>query len=218
MGRELKRVSLDFDWPIGERWKGYVNPHYEKCPHCERGYTQAREFFECMVRLILLGGENAASGKVHPYLQNIMSYDGRLPSVDMVELTAGLAEREIGLIGYDSGAAWKATKNIIKTAGLDPDRWGICPTCGGDAINPAKREAYEAWKNYDPPKGDGFQLWETTSEGSPVSPVFATLDELCEWAAENATTFARYKATKEEWKKMLDDDFVCHKSGNMVFI
>ena len=28
MGRELKRVPLDFDWPLNKPWEGFVNPHY----------------------------------------------------------------------------------------------------------------------------------------------------------------------------------------------
>jgi len=74
----------------------------------------------------------------------------------------------------------------------------------------------------EPPIGEGYQMWETTSEGSPASPVFKTLDELCEWCAENATRFADFKATKEKWKEMFDADFVCHKmnydKGTVVFI
>lgn len=54
-----------------------------------------------------------------------------------------------------------------------------------------------------PPKGDGYQIWELTSEGSPISPVFATLDECCEWAAENLTTWATKKADACEWKELL---------------
>jgi hypothetical protein len=69
-----------------------------------------------------------------------------------------------------------------------------------------------------PPTGEGYQLWETTTEGSPVSPVFATLDGLCEWCETNATTFADYKATKEQWKEMLEADFVHARSGNAIFI
>ena len=68
------------------------------------------------------------------------------------------------------------------------------------------------------PKGEGYQLWNTTSEGSPISPVFETLDELCEWAETNATTFAYFTATKEQWKKMLDKNFVYHEEGNCMFI
>lgn len=71
---------------------------------------------------------------------------------------------------------------------------------------------------YEPPTGDGYQLWETTSEGSPVSPVFADFDELCEWCEDYATTFADFKTTKEEWAKMLSEDNVYHKQGNAIFI
>lgn len=37
MGRELKRVPLDFVWPENKPWQGYLNPHYAKihdCPAC----------------------------------------------------------------------------------------------------------------------------------------------------------------------------------------
>lgn len=72
----------------------------------------------------------------------------------------------------------------------------------------------EVWVGYikspykEPPERDGYQLWENTSEGSPISPVFDSLDELCEWAAENETTFASFTATKEEWKEMLSKNQV----------
>lgn len=35
MRRELKRVALDFEWPIKKVWKGFINPHYDKeCARC----------------------------------------------------------------------------------------------------------------------------------------------------------------------------------------
>lgn len=33
------------------------------------------------------------------------------------------------------------------------------------------------WEKTEPPTGEGWQLWETVSEGSPISPVFPTQDE-----------------------------------------
>lgn len=33
---------------------------------------------------------------------------------------------------------------------------------------------------YEPPVGEGWQVWETVSEGSPTTPVFATREELIE--------------------------------------
>lgn len=57
----------------------------------------------------------------------------------------------------------------------------------------------------EPPRGEGWQLWETTSEGSPTSPVFKTAEELAIWCEINATVFAGDKASKENWLKMFND-------------
>jgi hypothetical protein len=48
-----------------------------------------------------------------------------------------------------------------------------------------------------------FMLYENTSEGTPLSPAFATVEQVAEHAAEHATTFARFKASKEDWLKIL---------------
>lgn len=56
-----------------------------------------------------------------------------------------------------------------------------CATCGGEGSSfrdEAHRLAYDAWAPTEPPAGDGWQLWETVSEGSPITPVFATAEEL----------------------------------------
>lgn len=97
----------------------------------------------------------------------------------------------------------------------------ICERCAGSGRiwpTPEIKQQYEDWQMTDPPTGDGYQLWEDCSEGSPVSPVFASLKELCAWAADNATTFARFRATAEEWKEMLDGGVVHHSEGNNVFL
>lgn len=85
--------------------------------------------------------------------------------------------------------------------------------------NPPDVEYYQT-KKYLPEELTHIQLYETTSEGTPKSPVFKAdeLEKLCEYAAENCTTFASFKATKEEWFKMLSEDFVYHQSGNAIFM
>lgn len=88
MTRILKRVALDFDWPLHRPWKGYIS-HYNQCK-CEK--------FE-----------------QEPEHQDFCSY----------------------------------------------------------AQNKDKCPFY-----YDPPSGEGYQMWETTSEGSPITPVFEDPDEL----------------------------------------
>jgi hypothetical protein len=52
----------------------------------------------------------------------------------------------------------------------------------------------------DPPKGAWYQLWETTSEGSPMSPAFETPEELAHWLADNkASSFGAETATYNQW-------------------
>lgn len=57
--------------------------------------------------------------------------------------------------------------------------------------------------NYMPPIPEGtsfgYALYETTTEGTPVSPVCETLEELATWCADNATVFASLKWSREEW-------------------
>ena len=97
----------------------------------------------------------------------------------------------------------------------------MCTRCAGSGKvwpTPEIKQQCDDWQATPPPTGDGYQLWSDTSEGSPVSPVFTTLDELCTWAAEHATTFAKFTATAEEWKAMLDGGIVHHREGNNVFL
>ena len=60
----------------------------------------------------------------------------------------------------------------------------------------------------EPPKGNGYQLWETVSEGSPSSPVFKTAEELAKWCETNATIFASEKCSYDKWLKMFKEDSV----------
>ena len=85
--------------------------------------------------------------------------------------------------------------------------------------NPPDVEYYQK-KKYAPEELTHIQLYETTTEGTPKTPVFRAdeFEKLCEYAAENATTFADYKATKEEWMKMLGKGLVYAQHGNTIFL
>lgn len=177
MSRQLKRVPLDFAWPLEKVWEGYLNPHYRECGACDgRGATAASKRLREIVSLLMISGEDSLRGRNHPYFTGA-NFDGRVvPSPDMAELSGGLAGRPPrDPFGHDSIDAWEAQKKIVAAAGL-PETWGTCPVCGGDGIDPAARDAYEAWQKTEPPTGEGYQLWETVSEGSPVSPVFADVE------------------------------------------
>lgn len=151
MGRELKRVPMDFDYPLNTKWEGY-------CPTIET--------FQSLF------------GEKYPFL---FQYNHCGEICDKCQLNSGECSKSADY------CLWHYEKNK------------------------------ELWYK-EVPAGEGYQLWETTSEGSPVSPVFSTLDELCEWCGDNATTFGSCKATKEHWKQMFDNDFVNHQQGNAIFI
>lgn len=45
-----------------------------------------------------------------------------------------------------------------------------------------------------------FMMYEDTSEGTPISPAFATAEELARWLADTgASAFAGYTATYDQW-------------------
>lgn len=75
--------------------------------------------------------------------------------------------------------------------------------CSGEADYCIYNKQNRALWYQEPPEGEGYQLWETTTEGSPLSPVFPSLDVLCAWAADNATLFGDFKVSKDVWNKIL---------------
>lgn len=224
MGRELRRVPLDFAWPLNKTWEGFLNPHFKPCPGenvtCFGGYSAAGKWLEAVARLITLIGNEAADapcaeefkrrGRLypHPYLEEwqqaprtdvprsvhaslhaiddtrtrmrmLHDYLGRNPP-KLLPLTREFADLVKGLTGHEPGgfggcgAEYELTEKLKAAAGITNERWGVCPICDGHAQDPASRAVYEAWEEVPPPEGHGYQLWETVSEGSPVSPVFAT--------------------------------------------
>ncbi len=80
-----------------------------------------------------------------------------------------------------------------------------------------KSEAAKATQNFDdwdgprpvaedympdfaPGTATHLMMYETCSEGTPISPAFATPEELARWLADNgASAFGRMTATYEEW-------------------
>lgn len=240
MGRTLKRVPLDFQWPMKTRWKGYVNPYKSnKCDACDMsGYNpETKKLYDSFYGVVdgvhghddvrwddkitqeevdYLIKEGRLFGWTHKYDSDLGKWvpTGNVPTADDVNK----AQRNRTFMNtHDSINHHALTRFRANKLGV----YGKCVACEGHGETWADEEVkkkHEEWARQDPPAGDGYQLWETTSEGSPISPVFKTLDELCTWSAENATTFGVFKASKEEWKLMLGEDMVCHKMGNVILM
>jgi hypothetical protein len=215
MGREIKRVPLNFDWPLGRVWRGFLNPHYDgHCKDCDecngRGSTTAMQRVEDLASLLLMSAEDAIRGRVHPYFEEAPLYNTRgiVVSKNIIELAAGLAGRSaVGRMGHDCTDRHEATKAIIRAAGFDFEEWGWCKACEGEGSvwdgEENKRKA-ENWEREEPPAGDGYQLWETVTEGSPISPVFDTPEKLADWLVSPAYDCTSDSATtREQWLKFI---------------
>jgi hypothetical protein len=59
--------------------------------------------------------------------------------------------------------------------------------------NPPNRQYYRPWKSED---ATWFQLWETVTEGTPVSPPFETLEELTSYLAEHGDYWDQKRAAE----------------------
>jgi hypothetical protein len=76
-----------------------------------------------------------------------------------------------------------------------------CPTCDGygSVASPEERSACENWVMPDPPQGEGWQMWESVSEGGPISPVFDSPEALASWLADYESVVGREKVSFREW-------------------
>ena len=75
-----------------------------------------------------------------------------------------------------------------------PDVWGYVAYTGRSP------NVEDYMPNWTPQQATHFMMYETTSEGTPISPAFATREELARWLADNgASAFGATKATYEQW-------------------
>lgn len=248
MGRKLKRVPLDFKWEINMTWKGYVNPYRsQECKSCDgSGLNKATKkihddwySFDKAEWIYPFGPDKKR--------YNNLAWSNHITDLEVKALVEGGRLMDFTHTWTKEGGWKKKEPEYIPTA-EEVNKWNIGYGFGHDAINQAIcvearaknlgvyglceicegegrifqseeiKKLSEEWESFEPPTGEGYQLWETTSEGSPMSPVFKTLDELCEWCEENASVFGSSKTTKEKWKQMLGDNIVIHQDGNKIFI
>lgn len=249
MGRLLKRVPLDFDWPIGHVWKGYINPYASvDCPYCydeenERptGYTrEAWEYYKTFYGHLMEGAyyithpydkDRRYCPQAKPYTFERWEYEFSLtePNINRQlyegdeppayeDLKEYFLRKPKQWLGLDSYSIYVFTEEYCRRNGYET----LCPHCKGEYklfLNEEIEKLHNEFEKVEPPTGDGYQLWENTSEGSPKSPVFATKEELAEWCADNATIFAGDYQTKEEWLEMFkekDSPFVYKKGGIII--
>jgi hypothetical protein len=209
MGREIKRVALDFDWPLDEIWHGYLNPHYaesRECPFCKgskqnpatkqisddwydfenTGRKWRHNITQDEVDALI------ASRRLWDFTREDPTYRPTAAEVNAWSVRAGF--------GHDSINQWICVETRAKRLGVYGPCTAGCDEDGRMWSSPEAKVAYEAWENFEPPAGEGYQFWENTTEGSPQSPVFDTAEKLARWLTDTgASTFGRETTTYEKW-------------------
>jgi hypothetical protein len=278
MSREVKRVALDFSWPLHKVWSGYLNPFYQHSHRCEacdgtgnspearhlhdqwygnapfhRTETGSTPFTADTPEVRLLAARNVASAPDYYMGGGMTEEAARI--VEALRLARLFNRRWCHNLSADDIAALVAnnrlydfTHKVVPGQGWQPriggveantptpdavNRWSVlgmghdsvnahvcvtarcermgvpsvCAECGGTGErweSEALRQQAEDWTKIEPPAGEGWQCWETCSEGSPISPVFDTPEALAHWLADTgASAFGGMTATYDEWFAMI---------------
>jgi hypothetical protein len=106
-------------------------------------------------------------------------------------------EWSLSFLGHDSINCHVVIEARCEREGVS----ATCETCGGSAElweSEDDKKKYNEWTPVEPSAGEGYQLWENVSEGSPVSPVFATPEALADWLVKNDDSITR-GTSRESW-------------------
>jgi hypothetical protein len=289
MGREVKRVALDFEWPLNEAWEGYINPHYTatKCATCggsgfsleyraledkwygrapfspkengstryqpenplvwaraERNVNSSPGFYICRGELVRDAIYREAqrlcglfNGQMYHHLNqtdvDTLIEKDRLWDFIRVPRTE---EQKAAHAEYrkNGGGYWMPESNGYHPTAQEVNDWSISNLMGHDSLNaylvikarcerlgvpyrclncqgkgefwpsPEAEKFYGGWEKVEPPAGEGWQMWETVSEGSPISPVFQSPEGLAWWLAETGASVGGLRtASYQQWLAMI---------------
>lgn len=256
MGREIKRVPENFDWPMDQIWHGFIKPealHSKECPCCGgSGYNKETE------EIAQTFYDNEGFGVTWTYQYNVapdgtpatrppwkvlghtrrwsnkITQDEVQALVDKNRLydfthifsdgtdgkERGWHRREDGYIptakevnhwadhgmGHDGCNRWILIEARAKRLGV----YGLCERCEGAGHvyhSIEQQKASEAWIPTEIPEGSWWQVWETVSEGSPVTPAFATAQELIDYLVEYGDAWDQ-KRGDGGWNRTSAENFV----------
>ena len=83
-----------------------------------------------------------------------------------------------------------------------------CEQCGHEYLKNKQVVSPKTWpSDHLPDISDGepigYQMYETETAGTPISPVFDSVEHLVEWLVSGAVAYlANFPGTKEEWHEV----------------
>lgn len=272
MGREIKRVPVDFDWPIDELWHGFLRPDkYDEipCTACKNGHSaHAQDLYDLWYGHLPFHPASTGSRPFradHPVVRaraernaaHAPEYYGtseaalvreaeRLAKLFNGAMSHHLTQADVDALveagrlmdfthTWTKGVGWQKIEPPVTPTAAQVNEWSLdglahdsvnawivvrarcerdgfpteCERCGGHGSTEAyegQRAEADAWEPTPVPTGDGWQLWSTTTEGRPISPVFAEGDALARWMSTNPCGFAGSTPSLETAMKWVHGD------------
>lgn len=122
----------------------------------------------------------------------------------------------IGGMGHDSINCWICVKARAARNGQPHE----CSVCDGDGDwwpNEAAKRLAEEWEQTEPPAGDWWMVWETVSEGSPVTPAFPTAEALIDYLVERGDAWDQSRGDGG-WSREAAEKFVGRGSAMSLVV
>lgn len=152
--------------------------------------------------------------RLYDFTHTWVKGDGWQPKDPAPVVTAAeVNEWSLQGMAHDSINCWVVVAAACERAG-DPGKCLVCDGHGSTERYPGQRADADAWTKTEPPVGDGWQLWSTTTEGHPMSPVFETGEALAWWMSQNDCLFARSRPTYEAALKFVGDGWAPSMMGS----
>lgn len=236
--RTVKRVLLYWQWPLHEVWQGYVNPFQGEipCQACGRtGLTPvARQLDEDFYDFAERGTrwcDKITQDEVDEIVRRRFLVDWAIawpPENAWPRLGDNYVPTAQEVNAAQSGLSIarrhdRINRSILveyrtRKAGHEVAR----ESCQGSGFTESQdREIarlYREWQPCEPPEGPGWQLWETVSDGSPITPVFESAEKLAEFCVVGATIFGTMQMCCKEWLRFILGTEAEQSAGSLLIL
>lgn len=176
----FKRVPLDFIYPLGTVWKGYINPYLpQRCSVCKgTGYNsetiEIHDSFYSWYNDITQDEMQALMDVGRPNHFDIKS------NTTVDEMNKWHQNKVLFSTDYDV----IDQSILVKARAKRLCVYGICLVCNKGLTNGDSQKA-KKWQKQEPPIGEGYQIWEfNDGEGSPFTPALISAEMARDWYFE----------------------------------
>ena len=185
MSREVRRVPMGWQHPM--EWQEAWN------------FRQGRMKMQLLPKPMLNGSD---------YKRHLSSWNEEAAELACRQGTHWEFRKKYHLTGYRREESEPLSVRPFEVAGVavevrDEDHLYSLLTADHIENKPSREDYMPDFAEHDPDTL-GWAIYETTSEGTPLTPTFATPEELATWCVEHkVSTFGDFTADYDSWLAMI---------------